>query len=324
MSETSERAVGVPPPAMLVGGEASADLPALDASTPRLLDSAIARRPTRPTIWRALRRQRLALTGAIIVFLFAVVAIVGPLVAPHGETEQFPADRLQGPSADYPFGTDEYGRDIFSRLLYGAQVSFQVGAISVGLAGMVGVLLGLVAGYFGGWLDNVLVLLMDVIFAFPAILLAIAIITVRGNSLTNAMIAIAVVYTPAFMRIVRGATLSVRQMAFVEAAVSVGTPTPRVLGWHIFPNITAPLIVQASLSFAFAILAEASLAFLGLGNKAPAASWGSMVGTSYGLLQQAPWAAIVPGTAIGITVLGFNLLGDGLRDALDPRLRTNA
>lgn len=290
----------------------------------RLADSIAARRPTRPSIWRALRRQRLALTGAIIVGCFAIVALAGPMVAPHGETEQFSQDRLQGPSADYPFGTDEYGRDIFSRLLYGARVSFQVGAISVGLAGMVGVVLGLVAGYVGGWLDNILVLLMDVIFAFPAVLLAIAIITVRGNSLTNAMIAIAVVYTPAFMRIVRGATLSVRQMAYVEAAVSVGTPTPRILGWHVFPNITAPLIVQASLSFAFAVLAEASLAFLGLGNKAPAASWGSMVGTSYGLLQQAPWAAIVPGTAIGITVLGFNLLGDGLRDALDPRLRTNA
>ena len=162
---------------------------------------------------------------------------------------------------------------------------------------------------------------MDVILAFPAILLAIAFITMLGNNLTNAMIAIAIVYMPTFMRVVRGATLSVRHTAYVEAAVSLGASTPRDPGRHIFPNITAPLIVHASLNFAFAVLAEASLAFLGLGNKPPAPSWGSMVSASYGFLQLAPWAAIVPGMAIALAVLGFNLLGDGLRDALDPRTR---
>ncbi len=229
---------------------------------------------------------------------------------------------MKSPSRDYPFGTDEFGRDVFSRLLYGARVSFQVGIIAVGIAGTCGVLMGVAAGYLRGWTDNIITLLMDIIYAFPAVLLAIAIITLRGNSLTNAMIAIAVVYTPPFVRIVRGAVLTVRNTAYVESAKAAGGSTPRILLRHIIPNITAPLIVQISLSFAFAILSEAALAFLGLGNKAPAASWGSMVSSSYGFLQLAPWAAIFPGVAIALAVLGFNLLGDGLRDALDPRLRS--
>lgn len=278
----------------------------------------------RPTIWDSIRNQPLALTGAIIIVFFTLVAIFGQYLAPHGETQQFSKHILESPSWDFPFGTDEFGRDILTRLLYGARVSFQVGIISVGIAGSIGVILGLIAGYKGGWLDNILVMLMDVIWAFPAVLLAIVIITMAGNNLRNAMIAIGIVYTPTFMRVVRGATLSVRQTAYVEAAVSVGVSTPRILARHIFPNITAPLIVHASINFAFAVLSEASLSFLGLGNKPPAASWGSMVSTSYGYLQQAPWAAIFPGTAIALVVLGFNLLGDGLRDALDPRLRSSA
>jgi peptide/nickel transport system permease protein len=281
-----------------------------------------ARTVRKQTIFGSIRRQRLALTGFVIIVFFAIVALIGPAVAPHGETQQFSKDRLQSPSQQYPFGTDEYGRDILSRLLYGARVSFQVGLIAVGIAGTFGVVFGMAAGYLGGWADNVITLLMDIIYAFPAVLLAIAFITLRGNNLTNAMIAIAIVYTPPFVRIVRGAVLTVRNTAYVEAARAVGGSAPRILARHIFPNITAPLIVQTSLSFAFAILSEAALAFLGLGNKPPAASWGSMVSSSYGFLQIAPWAAIFPGVAIGLTVLGFNLLGDGLRDALDPRLRT--
>jgi len=280
-----------------------------------------ARRPSQTSIWRSIRHQRLALTGALLVGFFALLALIGPAIAPFGPTEQFIDDRLQPPSATYLLGTDEFGRDIYSRLLYGARISFQVGAIAVGIAGTVGIVLGLIAGYAGGWVDNILTLLMDVVFAFPAILLAIAIISLLGNNLTNAMVAIAVVYAPTFMRVVRGATLSVRHTAYVESAVAIGASTPRILAAHVFPNITAPLIVHASLNFAFAVLAEASLAFLGLGNKPPAPSWGSMVSASYGFLQLAPWAAIVPGVAIALAVLGFNLLGDGLRDALDPRSR---
>ena len=309
-------------------GLAAASTPQLlDSSTPGrplgLLDSAVApRKPRRPTIWSSIRRQRLASTGAILVAFFAVVAIVGPSLAPHGETEQFTKDRLQGPSARYPFGTDEFGRDVLSRLLHGARISFEVGAIVVGIAGSLGIVFGMIAGYRRGWIDNIITLLMDIVYAFPAVLLAIAVITMLGNSLTNAIIAISLVYMPPFVRVVRGASITVRHTAYVEAAHAMGASTSRILSRHVFPNITAPLIVQTSLSFAFAILSEASLAFLGLGNKPPAPSWGSMVSSSYGFLQLDPWAAIFPGVAIALTVLGFNLLGDGLRDALDPRLRT--
>ena len=308
-------------PASLPRAQAVAPPWARVAVAPRLLDAASARRPTRPSIWRVMRRQRLALTGSCIVLFFVVLAMVGPFVAPNDPTSLVGVP-LRDPDGEFWLGTDEIGRDVLSRLLHGARVSFQVGLVAVGIAGSVGTILGLVAGYRGGWVDNSLILLMDIIFAFPAILLAIAIITFRGNNLLNAMIAIAVVFMPAFMRIERGATLSVRHTQYVEAAIAIGTPLPRILARHVFPNITAPLIVQASLVFAFAVLAEASLAYLGLGNKPPAPSWGSMVSGSYGSLRIAPWASIIPGAAIGLTVLGFNLLGDGLRDALDPRLRS--
>ena len=266
--------------------------------------------------------QKLAMTGAVIVIIFAVIAIIGPYFAPHGETEQFSAFRLKGPSSEFPFGNDEFGRDIFSRLIYGSRISFQVGVIAVGISAAIGILIGIVAGYIGGWVDGVLSLLMDVLYAFPTILLAIAIMAMLGNSLTNVMIAIGVVNAPTFMRVVRGSVLSVRHMTYVEAAHSLGASVPRIMARHVMPNIMAPLIVHASLNFAFAVLAEASLAYLGLGNRPPSPSWGSMVSSSYGFLQLAPWAAIFPGVAIALTVLGFNLVGDGLRDALDPRLRS--
>jgi peptide/nickel transport system permease protein len=279
------------------------------------------RQGSRRGLWAGVLRQRLAVIGLVIVGFFAIVALVGPIVAPSGPTEQFSEYRLQGPSADYWFGNDEFGRDIFSRLLYGARISFQVGVIAVGISAVIGVLIGLAAGYFGGWIDNIASLLMDVLYAFPTILLAIAIMAMLGNSLANVMIAIGIVNAPTFMRVIRGSVLSVRRTTYVEAAISVGGTTPRVMFRHVLPNVTAPLIVHASLNFAYAVLAEASLAFLGLGNKPPSPSWGSMVSSSYGFLQLAPWAAIFPGIAIALTVLGFNLLGDGLRDALDPRLR---
>jgi peptide/nickel transport system permease protein len=284
--------------------------------------AAPARSVRRAGWWASIRRQRLAVVGATIVGFFVVLAIVGPRVAPYSPTEQHVRDRLKPPNGTYLLGSDEFGRDILSRLLYGAGISFQVGVIAVGLSGVVGVLLGLISGYVGGWPDGIISLLMDVLFAFPAILLAIAIMAMVGSSLTNVMLAIAIVNTPTFMRVVRGSVLSVRRTAYVEAAHALGAPAPRILLRHVFPNITAPLIIHASLNFAFAVLAEASLAYLGLGNKPPAPSWGSMVTTSYGFMQQAPWATLFPGLAIALTVLGFNLLGDGLRDALDPRLRT--
>jgi peptide/nickel transport system permease protein len=295
-----------------------------EAGAPATLSAASAleaRVSKRSGLLSSIRRQPLALTGLIIVAFFALIALVGPAVAPHDPTEQFPDDRLQSPNREYPFGTDEFGRDILTRILHGARISFQVGMIVVGIAGTAGVILGMLAGYKGGWIDNGIVLLADVVFAFPAVLLAIAIITILGNNLTNAILAISLVYIPPFVRIVRGATLTVRNTAYVEAAHSIGVSVPRMMGRHVFPNITAPLIVQASISFGFAMLSEAGLSFLGLGNKAPDPSWGTMVAGSYGFLQYAPWAALIPGVAIALTVLGFQLLGDGLRDALDPRLR---
>lgn len=273
--------------------------------------------------WQALLRQKLALTGALIVGFFLLIAVIGPFVAPYGPTEQIPTARLQPPSMAHPFGSDEFGRDVLSRLLYGARISFQVGIIAVGISALIGIVLGMIAGYFGGWLDSLISLFMDVLFAFPTILLAIALMTMLGNSIGNVMIAIGVVNAPTFMRVVRGSVLSVRDATYIESAVSAGASATTILRRHVFPNITAPLIVHASLNFATAVLSEASLAYLGLGNKPPSPSWGSMVSASYGFLQLAPWAALFPGLAIGLTVLGFNLLGDGLRDALDPRLRSS-
>lgn len=273
------------------------------------------------TWWQVLLKQRLAVTGLIIIGFFLLIALFGPLLAPYTPFEMAPSASRQAPSSAHWFGTDEFGRDVFTRLLYGARISFQVGFISVGIAAAIGIVLGMIAGYFGGWADNIITLLMDVLFAFPTILLAIALMTALGDGISNVMIAIGLVNAPAFMRVVRGSVLSIRNTAFVESAVSVGATSGTILSRHVFPNVTAPLIVHASLNFATAVLAEASLAYLSLGNKPPSPSWGSMVSTGYTILQIAPWAALFPGIAIALTVLGFNLLGDGLRDALDPRLR---
>jgi peptide/nickel transport system permease protein len=271
--------------------------------------------------WSVLRRQKLAMVGVVIVGFFLIVAVIGPKVAPYDPLKQTIRERFSRPSHAHWLGQDEFGRDILSRLLHGAFISFEVGVLSVAIAGAFGVVIGLIAGYWGGWLDTSLTLAMDVLNVFPSLLLAIALIAVLGNSLRNVFIAIAVTSIPAFMRIVRGSVLSVRQTPYIEAATSVGVPTPRIIVRHVFPNVTPPLIVHASLTFAYAVLAEASLAYLGLGNKPPAPSWGSMLNSSYGFLETAPWVSIFPGVAIALTVLGFNLLGDGLRDALDPRLR---
>lgn len=272
-------------------------------------------------IWRAFRRQRLAMVGGVIVAFFLVVAIVGPHVAPYDPVKQNVRIRFQRPGHTHWLGTDEFGRDILSRLLHGAWISFEVGVISVAISGIIGVVIGLIAGYRGGWPDTASTLLMDVLYAFPNLLLAIALIAVLGSSLRNVFIAISVTNIPAFMRIVRGSVLSVRAMPYVEAARAAGASTPRILARHIFPNVTPPLIVHSSLTFAYAVLAEASLAYLGLGNKPPSPSWGSMLNSSYGFLETAAYVSLFPGIAIFLVVLGFNLLGDGIRDALDPRLR---
>ncbi|MCB0140947.1 MAG: ABC transporter permease, partial [Caldilineaceae bacterium] len=229
--------------------------------------------------------------------------------------------RFAPPSLAHPLGGDDFGRDILSRIMVGARVSLQVGMIAVGIAGVAGTLLGLVAGYSNRVLDEIIMRSMDVLFAFPAILLAIAILAALGKGIANAMIAIGVVYTPIFARIARGAVLTVRRQEFVEAARSIGSGRLRILFRHIFPNSLAPLIVEASLSLAFAILAEAALSFFGLGTQPPDPSWGRMLSEGRAYFRQSLWMGIFPGLAIMFTVMGFNFLGDGLRDVLDPRMK---
>jgi peptide/nickel transport system permease protein len=270
----------------------------------------------------ALVANRLALVGMIVLGLLVVAAVFGERVAPHSPNAVSVSDRLQGPSAQHLFGTDELGRDVFSRVLVAARVSLQVGFIAVGISLTVGVLLGLVAGFYGRWIDDAIMRLTDMLFAFPAILLAIAILAVLGPGIANAMIAIGIVYTPIFARITRGSVLSVREQVYVRAARSLGASDFRLLRLHVLPNVLAPIIVQASISLAFAILSEAALSFLGLGVQPPDPSWGRMLAEGRGFIEQAPWMGIFPGLAIFATVLSFNLVGDALRDALDPRQKS--
>lgn len=267
-------------------------------------------------------RNRLAVIGLIILVLLAVVAVFADLIAPYTVNEVDIPNRLAPPSPDFIFGTDDLGRDVFSRVVIASRVSLQVGFISVGLAMAVGVPIGLIAGYYGKFVDSLLMRTMDVLFSFPAILLAIAILAALGAGITNAMIAIGIVYTPIFARITRGSVLSVKEAVFVTAARSLGASDARIIRTHILPNVLAPIIVQTSLSLAFAILAEAALSFLGLGVQPPAPAWGRMLAEGRGFFQAAPWMAVFPGVAILLTVMAFNFLGDGLRDALDPQQRS--
>ena len=268
---------------------------------------------------RIITGNRLALFGLIVLALLVLAALLGPTLAPYGYNEVVVTDRLQAPSFTHVFGTDNLGRDVFSRVLLGAWVSLKVGAVAVGISLTAGTLVGLLAGFYGGKLDDFLMRSMDVLFAFPALLMAIAVLAILGPGTTNAMIAIGIVYTPIFARITRGSVLSVREDVFVRAARSVGASDARLLRLHILPNVAAPIIVQTTISLAFAILTEATLSFLGLGTQPPNPSWGRMLAEGRGFMQQAWWMAVFPGLAIFVTVLAFNVIGDALRDALDPR-----
>ena len=272
-------------------------------------------------VWRRFRRNPGGMAGAVIVLLCVVVALLAPLLAPYPPDEQHRNWRLFAPNEYFLLGTDEFGRDLLSRIIYGSRISLQVGLISVSFALVVGAVLGLAAGFYGGWLDNLVMRCMDVLFAFPAILLAIGIMAMLGPSITNAMIAIGIVYAPSFARLARAATLSLREMEFVQAARVLGTSDMRILVRHIVPNLLAPMVVQITFSLSTAILTEAALSFLGLGTPPPEPSWGTMLSASRRYVELSPWPAIFPGIAIMLVVLGFNLFGDGLRDVLDPRLR---
>jgi len=271
-------------------------------------------------LWRFSRRHPdIAIGGALVAGLI-IVAAFAPYVSRYSPNEMALASRLQPPSMEHLLGTDEFGRDMLSRIIYGARASLQVGLVTVLIAGLLGTSLGLLSGYYGGFIDNVIMRVIDMILAFPTILLALVIVTALGPSLTNLMIAMGVVYTPQFARIARGSTLAVKSSEYIEAARSLGATAGRINLRHVLPNILSPLLVQATISIAFAILAEAALSFLGLGIQPPKPSWGSMLNQGRTYMALSPWLVISPGVAIMVTVLTFNFLGDALRDYLDPRL----
>ena len=269
-----------------------------------------------------LKQSPLALVGIAVVLVLVLVAIFAPLIAPYDPYDLDLPDKLAPPNKYHLFGTDDFGRDIFSRIVYGSRISIKIGILAVGIAFCIGVPLGVVAGYFGGWVDELIMRIMDMMLAFPALVLAMALCAALGYGLTNAMIAIGIVYIPYYARLVRGQALSVRENPYVEAAHSIGASRSRIVFRHVLPNCLSPLVVQATLSLGDAILTAAALSFIGVGAQVPEAEWGAMITLGRGYIVSGEWwLATFPGIAILVTVLGFNLFGDGLRDTLDPRLR---
>jgi len=261
--------------------------------------------------------------GAAIVVLAILAALVGPVIVPFDPADQELALRLEGPGARHWFGLDELGRDIFARVLSGARISLLVGLVVVGVSSTLGTLLGSIAGYYGGMVDEIVSRLMDILLAFPGLLLAIAMVAVLGPSLTNVILALSLIGWVGYARLVRGQVLRARELEFVQAARALGAATPRILARHIIPTALPAVTVQATLGMGGAILAEAALSFLGLGVQPPTPSWGTMLSYGRGHMLEAPHLTIFPGLAIALLVLGFNFLGDGLRDALDPQAQKN-
>ncbi|WP_407572418.1 ABC transporter permease [Deinococcus altitudinis] len=281
-----------------------------------------AARRERSKTFRRFTANRLGVIGLVVVLALTVMALLAPYVAPFDPAKQDFSALLQPASSAHWLGTDELGRDTLTRVMYGARISLSAGLVSVALALLVGTFLGLVSGFVGGWLDELIGRFIDALLAFPFLILAITLAAILGPSLQNTMLAIAIVTTPAFARVTRAQVLAQRELEYVQAAGALGAGSARTLLRHILPNISAALIVQTSLAIAEAVLAESTLSFLGLGVQPPTPSWGSMLNTARGYLQTAPWLALAPGVIIFATVLAFNLLGDGLRDALDPRGKT--
>ncbi|KXH80728.1 ABC transporter permease [Sporosarcina sp. HYO08] len=271
---------------------------------------------------KQLRKNRFAVAGFIIIVFFVFLGLLAPLLTPYSYEEQNLANRLLAPSADHWFGTDDLGRDIFTRIAYGARISLQVGLFAVSGALVFGTILGIVAGYFGRWIDTIISRTFDMLLAFPSILLAIAVVAILGASLENALIAIAIINIPVFGRLVRSRVISLREEEYIMAAKAQGMKNGRILLHHILPNSMAPIIVQSTLGFGTAILDAAALGFLGLGAQPPMPEWGKMLADSRNFIQLAPWTLIAPGISIMLVVLGFNLIGDGLRDAIDPKMKS--
>jgi peptide/nickel transport system permease protein len=272
-------------------------------------------------VWRRLKRNRAAMAGGIIVLLFAATALMAPSLSPYHPNEGDLTKRLKAPDRVHLLGTDPLGRDILSRIIHGARISLQIQIVSVAIALMIGTFLGMVGGYYGGKFDNLIMRLMDILLAFPGIFLAIAIIAVLGPGLTNLMLAAGIYSIPQFARIVRGSVLSLKEKEFVEAARAVGEKDFNILFRYLLPNSMAPIIVQTTLRMATVLLTASGLSFLGLGVQPPTPEWGAMLSNARAYLITAPYVATVPGLAIMLVVMGFNLFGDGLRDSLDPRLR---
>lgn len=271
--------------------------------------------------WRRLRKNRFAMAGMIIILFFLILALIAPLLTSYSYYEQNLANRLLPPSGEHWMGTDDLGRDILTRIAYGARVSLQVGFFAVIGALVFGTFLGIIAGYFGRWVDMIISRIFDILLAFPSILLAIAIVAILGASLQNALIAIAIINIPIFGRIVRSRVISLRAEEYIMAAKAQGMKNGRIIFHHILPNSITPIIVQTTLGFGTAILEAAALGFLGLGAQPPTPEWGQMLASSREFIQLAPWTLIMPGVSIMLVVLGFNLVGDGLRDVLDPKMR---
>src|SRR5229473_3363323 len=274
--------------------------------------------------WDVLRRAiraRMAPFGAVVLALAVIAAVAAPLIAPHDPLKQDLGHALAPPGRAHLLGTDNVGRDVLSRVVWGTRISLVAGFASVAIAVVAGSLLGILAGYCGGRVDGLVMRLMDAVLSFPPLVLALALGAALGAGLGGVLVALGVVYTPTFARLMRGQVLTITARDYVEAARALGAPGWRIAWHHVLPNAMAPIVIQASLSVAFAILAEASLSFLGLGIQPPDASWGSMINAGRGYLQQAPWIVFGPGAALFITVVGLNFVGDAIRDALDPRLR---
>lgn len=282
---------------------------------------ALAHRSEWSRIFREMRRNRGAMAGLAILVLLGVAALTAPIISPYSPTEQNLVNALQGPSRDHIMGTDEYGRDIFSRILHGSSISLRMGVLAVVIASVIGVSVGLYAGYFQGWFDSIALRLVDALLAFPDILLALVVLTILGPSITSVTIGVGIAQIPAFVRLARASTLTVRELEYVVSVRVIGAGTGRIVFRHILPNVAPPLIVLASITVGAAILVGSSLSFLGLGAQPPTPEWGAMLISSRLYMREAAWIAIFPGGAIMITVFAINMFGDGLRDALDARLR---
>ncbi len=303
-----------------MSSETDRDLRGSLARSNRVAEELDLRRPANRSRLRAFQ-SRSAQIGGVVMLVLLIGAIFGPLIAPYPPDKPNYVHQFESPSRTHLLGTDEFGRDTFSRLLYGARIALAIGLIADGIAGVIGTTLGLISGYYSGKVDSWIMRFMDIMLAFPYLLLAMIVVAVLGPSLRNAMIAIGVVYIPQFARLVRGTVLSVREQDYVDAATVIGNSAPRIMLRHVLPNAVAPIIVMATLTIGYAILEASGLSFLGLGAQPPTAEWGAMLSGGRNYMLSDIWLATIPGLAILITVLGFNLLGDGLRDSLDPRMR---